>query len=407
MLIQDIEKVLRVVREKSLYPDIHRIDSASTNPEIIINGKKVLIFCSNNYLGTATDERIKEEIIKAVSTYGMGSGGSRLVSGNTAPQELLEKKVADFKETEAAITFATGYMANTGIIPALFNLPNLSATDYLKDKFLSENKGVIFSDELNHASIVDGARLSKAERVKYRHCDVEDLRTQLKKKRGIGRKLIITDGVFSMDGDITPLPEIMNLAEEYGAAVMVDDAHATGILGIRGKGTAEYFGLKNKPEITMGTFTKVFGGLGGFVAGSQDLIDYLKVTARTYIFSAPIPPAIVVGIIKSMEIVSNEPERRLILWKNINHFKNRLEEKGFNTLRSETQIIPIFIGDEHRAIKVSRKLLERGFFVPAIRWPAVEHGKSRLRITLMTSHTIEQIDELFDALVKIRDEIKF
>lgn len=406
MIIPDIEKTLSFIKKEALYPDMHIIEGASTDPEILIDGRKVLIFCSNNYLGLATDSRIKEEVINGVKEYGMGSGGSRLISGNTLPQKLLEESIARFKGTEDAISFATGYMANTGVIPALFDLPTLSVRDYFTKKFLSNDKGYIFSDELNHASIVDGVRLAKAERIIYKHCDVDDLRKKLKSKKG-GRKLIITDGVFSMDGDIAPLDKIMALAKEFDASVMVDDAHATGILGPNGKGTAEHFDLKDQPEITLGTFTKVFGGVGGFVAGSKELVDYLRVTARTYIFSAPIPPAISLGLIKSLEIISSEENRRAKLWENVAYLKKKLKENNFDTLKSETQIMPIYIGDDQKAIAASRKMLEYGIFAPCVRWPAVAHGQSRLRITLMSTHSKEQIDAFFSALMKTREEVGF
>ncbi len=406
MIIPDIKKTLEFINKEALYPDMHIVEGASTDPEIVIDRRKVLIFSSNNYLGLATDTRVKEEVIEGVKEYGMGSGGSRLISGNTRPQKTLEKSIADFKGAEDAIIFATGYMANTGVIPALFNLPTTSLKDYITKNFFSNNKGYIFSDELNHASIVDGARLAKAEKLIYKHCDIDDLEKKLKSIKG-GRKLIITDGVFSMDGDIAPLDKIMDLAKKYNSTVMVDDAHATGILGANGKGTAEYFSLKEQPEITLGTFTKVFGGVGGFVVGSKELVDYLRVTARTYIFSAPIPPAISLGLIKSLEIINSEKERRAKLLENVAYLKKMLNENGFDTLKSETQIIPIFIGDDQKAISASRKMLEYGIFAPCVRWPAVAHGQSRLRITIMSTHTHEQIDTFFNALMKTRSEVGF
>lgn len=406
MIIPDIKKTLEFINREALYPDMHVVEGASTDPEIIIDGRKVLIFSSNNYLGLATDKRVKDEVIKGVKEYGMGSGGSRLISGNTRPQKTLEKSIAEFKGAKDAIVFATGYMANTGVIPALFNLPTLSLKDYVTGKFFLNNKGYIFSDELNHASIVDGARLAKAERLIYKHCDTNDLEKKLRSKRG-GRKLIITDGVFSMDGDIAPLDKIMALAKKYNATVMVDDAHATGILGVNGRGTAEYFELKEQPEITLGTFTKVFGGVGGFIVGSKELVDYLRVTARTYIFSAPIPPAISLGLVRSLEITNSENERRIKLWENIAYLKKMLVQSGFDTLKSETQIIPIFIGDDQKAISASRKMLEYGVFAPCVRWPAVAHGQSRLRVTLMSTHTREQIDVFFKALMHTRSEVGF
>ncbi len=403
----ELKKTLDFIEDKIAYPDIFTIEGASTNPEITIDGRKVLIFCSNNYLSVATDPRIKEEMKRAVEKYGMGSGGSRLVSGNIYIQGELERKIAEFKGTEDAITFSTGYMANEGTIPALLQPPGTSLFNYFKNKTFLRDSALVLSDELNHASIVDGTRLSRADKIIYKHRDMADLEKALRRSGKYKRKLIVTDGVFSMDGDIAPLDEIMSISKRYAAIVMVDDAHATGVLGDSGKGTAEYFKLKDHPEVTMGTFTKVFGGVGGFVAGSKDLIKYLRVTARPYIFSAPIPPVIACGLLRAIDIVSSEPQRRIRLWSNINYLKNRLDEHGFNTLRSETQIIPIFIGEEKKAILVSRRLLELGYFLPCIRWPAVERGKSRLRLTLMADHTKEHIDGLLRALISVKDQVRF
>ncbi len=407
MKSSEIAETLKFIDKKIAYPDIYSIEGASTNPEVTVNGKKVLMFCSNNYLSIATDSRIKEVMRGAVEKYGMGSGGSRLVSGNIDIQAELEAKIAQFKGVEDAITFSTGYMANTGVIPVLLKPPTTSFFGYIKDKTFLRDASLVLSDELNHASIVDGVRLSKAEKIVFRHKDTAGLEEALKTSRGYKRKLIVTDGVFSMDGDIAPLSDIMNLAKKHDAVVMVDDAHATGILGEHGKGTAEHFHLTENPDISMGTFTKVFGGVGGFVAGSRDLIKYLRVTARTYIFSAPIPPVIATGLIKAIDIVASEPERRRKLWENITYAHAGLRSKNLNILESETQITPILIGDEKKAINVSRRLLELGCFLPCVRWPAVARGASRLRMTLMTDHTKEQIDALIGALEIVKKEFKF
>ena len=407
MKSREVNEILSFIDKKVGYPDISAIEGASTNPEITINGRKVLIFCSNNYLSVAADARIKEEMKKAVDIYGMGSGGSRLVSGNIAIQEELEKKIAEFKGAEAAITFSTGYMANTGAIPAILQPPVSSAIAYLKEKMSLGDKSLVLSDELNHASIVDGIRLSKAEKKIYKHRDMDELEKYLKEARGYKRKLIISDGVFSMDGDITPLADIMNLAEKYDAAVMVDDAHATGVLGEQGRGTAEHFKLEKQPDITMGTFTKVFGGVGGFIVGSKELIKYLRVTARSYVFSAPIPPVIVAGLIKAVDIVSSEQERRIKVMENVQYLHAQLRSLGFNILDSQTPITPIIIGEEKKAVEVSRRLLELGFFIPCIRWPAVSHGASRLRLTLMSDHTRQNVDALLKALIAVKKEFSF
>jgi 8-amino-7-oxononanoate synthase len=403
----ELKFVLKTIEEKIGYPDIQTIEGTPTNPEVIINGRKVLMFCSNNYLGLASDPRIKKVVADAVDIYGMGSGGSRLVSGNTNVQEKLEEKIANFKGTENAITFSTGYMTNTGVIPALLNPPVVSVSSYLYKMLLGE-RSVVFSDELNHASIIDGIKLSKTEKVVYKHLDTRDLEKQLKKRRSYKRKMIITDGVFSMDGDIAPLDKIIPLAKKYDAIVMIDDAHATGILGKTGRGTLEHFNIDHDGSmVLMGTFTKVFGGIGGFIAGSKELIKYLRVMGRTYMFSAPIPPAISAGIMSSIDFVSDEPERRETLWDNVSYLKENLGKYGFNTLGSQTQIVPIFIGDENKAINASRKLLDQGIFISCVRWPAVPHAESRLRLTVSSQHTRHQIDTLIRALIKIKKELKF
>ena len=409
-----IKEIVEFARKIGIYPDIYKIDGASTNPEITVvnqegNRQKVLMFSSNNYLGTANNDQVKKALTQAVEKYGMGSGGSRLVSGNIDIQEELESAIAKFKGYESAITFSTGYMANTGIIPALLNPPNIFPTEVVGgiiSKMLGKNDSVVFSDTLNHASIVDGCKLAKSDRIIYNHKDLYDLEDKLKKNKNYKRKLIVSDGVFSMDGDIAPVKDIMKLADRYSCMVMIDDAHASGVLGANGKGTTEYFGLEKKPEIMMGTFTKAFGAVGGFVAGSKDIIDYLRVTARTYIFSAPIPPVIVAGILEALKVI--EAERPFDkLKENINYIMPKLKSGGFNTMETETQIIPIVIGEEKKTKEVSRELLNRGIFTPAITWPAVSRGKGRLRITVMSTHTKENIDYLFSELLKVKTKYNF
>lgn len=407
MILDDIKKSLELIKKEGVYPDVFTISGPSTTTEVNVNGRDATIFCSNNYLGLATDQRVKEATLAGVQTFGLGSGGSRLVSGNISVQRDLEYAIARFKGEADAITFVTGYMANTGVIPALVrNLPT-SKFQFLLKQFVPHDRVGIFSDELNHASIVDGCIIAKADRIVYKHRNTDDLEEQLRSRGEYQKKLIITDGVFSMDGDIAALDKIVELAEKYDALVMVDDAHATGVLGPNGKGTADHFGIKSKHLITMGTFTKVFGGIGGFVVGDAYLMDYLRVTARTYVFTAPVPPAVALGITKAIEIVANEPERREKLMQNVAHLRTRLNEIGCNTLSSETQILPVLIGDEKKATLVSRKMLERGYFVPCVRWPAVAHGEARLRVTTMTPHEKKHIDGFVDALAEVKNEVHF
>jgi 8-amino-7-oxononanoate synthase len=389
-----IRKLLKAVEDHHLYPQIKTVYSAA-NPSVNIDGKEVLCFCSNNYLGLATHPKVINAAVEAVQKYGTSCGGSRLISGNLVLQETLEIELAEFKQTEATLVFMTGFMANTGTIPALMNMVNTYGLPRIP-----QEDNVIISDELNHASIVDACRLSKASRFIYRHKDMQELENILKQNKS-KRKLIVTDGVFSMDGDIAPLPRIVELAQEYEAMVMVDDAHATGLLGENGRGTVEHFHLEGKVDIVMGTLSKAFGGVGGFVAGSSDLIKFLRVKARQFIFSSALPPSTAAGVIAAIREIKGHPELRQRLWKNVKHLKDGLKNMGFNTLGSETQIIPVLIGKEKKAMEAADKLFAEGIFVPCVRWPAVPEGQARLRCTVMATHTEEQIDQALKSFEKI------
>lgn len=378
-----ISRIIQRARQKDYYPDIPTIEGSSTRPEVKVGSRDVLMFSSNDYLGVAADPRVKEKIIKAARKYGMGSGGSRMVSGNLDIQEQLEQAITRFKGAEAAIVFATGYMANVATLPAL-------ARYYPS----------VFGDELNHASIEDGCKLSKAEVFIYRHKDMADLKEAIESSNGRGR-LIVTDSLFSMDGDIADLPKLVEYKKRYDAVLMIDDAHASGVLGANGRGAMEHYSLTEGVDVIMGTFSKSFGGVGGFICGSEDLIDYLRFAGRAYVFSAPIPPAISAGIVEAIKIVESEPERRERLWENTNYLRAGLQQLGFDLLGSESQIMPIFIGDEKKAIKASRGLLEKGIFVPCARWPVVNRGKARLRITVMSSHEHHHIDRMIDVLERL------
>ena len=405
--MEQIKKFLKFVQENKLYPDVKLISGSPTATEIVINGRKILVFCSNDYLGLANSALLKKAAHEAIDKYGVGSGGSRLISGNTDIQVELERAIAEFKGGESAITFSTGYMANTGAIPAIMDV--VGNIKKLGNKIIalpSLKKNIILSDELNHASIIDGCRLTHSKIVVYKHKNVKDLENKLKKYKS-RRKLIVTDGVFSMDGDIAPLPEIVSLAKKYNAITMVDDAHASGVLGRNGRGTTEYFGLKESDvNIIMGTFTKAFGGVGGFIVGSKDLTDFLRITARSYIFSAPIPPTISASLIAAIKEARNNTKLRENLWSNVNYLKNNLKKMGFDTLSSETQIIPVLIGEEAKAIEFSELLFEAGILAPCVRWPAVPWGKARLRLTIKATHTREQIDKLLENIEKIGRKLR-
>ncbi|GIM46875.1 8-amino-7-oxononanoate synthase [Collibacillus ludicampi] len=374
---------LESIRNKGLYRRLRRMESAAST-RVIVDGREMLMCASNNYLGLADDHRLIEAAIEAIRKYGTGSSGSRLTTGNTALHEQLEERIARFKGTEAAIVFNTGYMANVAAMTAL-----ATAGD------------VIFSDEWNHASLIDGCRLSKADVVIYRHADLKDLEEKLMRYRSGKRNLIVTDGVFSMDGDIANLPGIVELAERYGAWVMVDDAHATGVLGRRGAGTVEHFDLHGRVHIQMGTLSKAVGAEGGYIAGTHELIEYLRNCARPFIFSTALSPGVIGTALTAIDLIENEPERRARLSLISKRVREELIEMGFRVMSGETPILPILIGEAERAVEFSHHLEEQGVFAPAIRPPSVPQGTSRIRLTLMATHTDEDVRDILGAFARI------
>lgn len=378
---------LQVIEEQGLTRKL-RLFSTGNESEVVVNGKKFLLFSSNNYLGLATDSRLKKKATEGISKYGTGAGGSRLTTGNFDIHEQLESEIADFKKTEAAIVFSSGYLANVGVISSV-----MKAGD------------TIFSDAWNHASIIDGCRLSKAKTIVYEHADMVDLERKLRQSHGDGMKFIVTDGVFSMDGDIAPLPKIVELAKEYKAYIMIDDAHATGVLGNDGCGTADYFGLKDEIDFTVGTLSKAIGAEGGFVSTSSIAKNYLLNNARSFIFQTALSPSAIEAAREGISIIQNEPERRKQLLKNAQYLRLKLEESGFVIKEGETPIISLIIGSSHEAMQFSAKLLDEGVFIPAIRPPTVPKGSSRLRITVMATHTIEQLDMVISKIKKIGKEM--
>lgn len=401
-IMKYFKQVVGILRNQELYPKIRAITGPSSSPEIIINGKKFLTFCSNNYLGLASNEDIKKVVIEAIKKYGVGSASTRLLSGTLDIQVEFETKLAEYFNFGDSITFSSGYSANLGIIRML-----VDQFPYFPLPFGNED-GVIFSDETNHASIVDAVRLSHSERVIYKHNNIKDLEEKLvndsyKNKR----KLIITDGIFSMDGDFADLVAITKLAEEYNSLVFVDDSHGTGVIGPAGKGTAYHLGVGDKVDVTMGSFTKAWGSIGGFVAiKSKDLADYLRVTARSYIFSDPIIPSVVAGLIKTLEIIKNGDELREKTLGNAFYLRTELKKLGYEVLGEDNiPIVPPLLGSEKNAIEFSKKLLEAGIFAPPVRRPAVPEGKERLRLTTMATHTKEQLDYLLENMEKIGKEL--
>jgi len=351
---------------------------------VIIDGKKVINFCSNNYLSLANDPRLKEAAIEAINKYGVGSGASRLVCGNMVLHEKLEEKIAEFKKTEAALVFNSGYVANLGIISAIL-----------------DRESICFSDKLNHASIIDGIILSNANFKRFAHKDMESLENLLKNNSDFKNKLIISDTVFSMDGDIAPLKEIVRLAEKFSCPVMVDEAHATGVFGKNGVGMVEHFGLKDKIEVQMGTLSKAVGSFGAFVCGKKELIDYLINFSRAFIYTTALPPAVCAASIKAIGIIQDEPERRIRLWQNVKFLKEGLAKIGFDTLESESPIIPILTRDAMLTMEFSKKLFEEGLFIQGIRPPTVPVNQSRLRITVTSQHSQQDLEFALEKLKKI------
>ncbi len=390
-----INEIMSYIDEHALYPDL-RIVEGPQDPEVTVDGKKVVMFCSNNYLGLSTHPDLIKAACDATRKYGVGSGGSRLLSGNLDIHKKFETAIAEFEGGEDAISWATGYAANLGLISAIMNPLKVRPRDFFTID------GVIFSDELNHASIVDGIRLSKQKKVVYNHRDVKDLEYKLR-KHPLRRKLVVTDSVFSMDGDIAPLDKIVPLCKKYGAMLLVDDAHATGVLGNNGHGSLEYFNLKlgRDVDVIMGTCSKSLTSTGGFAVGNKNLISYLRIASRSYMFSAAMTPATAAILIKALELMKNEPERHKQLVKNAEYLRFGLQQAGFNTLSSQTQIIPILIGTDENAIRFSRNLFEKNIYAPAVRWPAVEKGKARIRFALMASHKKEHLDALIKACIEV------
>ncbi|MEH6948176.1 8-amino-7-oxononanoate synthase [Bacillus sp. JJ634] len=382
-----LNQELQQIREQGLFRTLRRIDAAS-DTETVLEGKKVLLFSSNNYLGLANDSRMKEKAIEAIKQFGTGSGGSRLTTGNLSLHEQLERDIASFKGKEASLVFSSGFLANIGIISTLM-----------------KQGDVILSDSLNHASIIDGCRLSKADTVIYNHVDMNDLEKKLQNTTSYQRRLIVTDGVFSMDGNIAPLPAIVSLAQKYGAMVMVDDAHSTGILGKTGAGTAEYFGLTHQIDLLMGTLSKSIGAEGGYVAASQSLIQYLRNKARSFIFQTALSPSVVAASIEGIRIIREERERSVRLLENAEFLRNELKKSGFSLIDGSTPILAVLIGSAQDAVHFSKRLEEEGIFAPAIRPPTVPEGMSRIRLTIMATHRQEQLEYALHTFVKIGKEM--
>ena len=380
---------LQELKEQGLYIHIRTLEG-SQGAWLEIEGKRVLNLCSNNYLGFANEPRLKEAAIKAVEKWGVGPGAVRTIAGALKIHEELENALAEFKRVEAALFFQTGFISNQAVIPTIIG-----------------ERDAIFSDELNHASIIDGIRLTKAKRFIYKHNDVEDLKAKLEEasKENFRRKLIITDGVFSMDGDLAPLPGIVELAEKYNAMVMVDDAHGEGVLGEAGRGIVDHFKLHGRVDIEIGTLSKAFGVVGGYVAGRKELIEYLKQRSRPFLFSTPLSPADTAASLEAVKILMESGERVEKLWDNAKYFKEKMNELGFDTGHSQTPITPVMLYDAKLATEFSRKLFEEGVFAQAIGYPTVPKGKARIRVMISAVHTKEDLDFAIEKFAKVGKEL--
>ncbi|MDW7660098.1 MAG: glycine C-acetyltransferase [Bacillota bacterium] len=372
------------LKDQGVYRILPILEGAN-EAEIILNGQSVINLSSNNYLGFASHPRLKEAAIKAVEKYGVGSGAVRTIIGNMDIHEELEVKLAKFKREEAVMVFQSGFNCNAGAIQAITNKGDL-----------------IISDELNHASIIDGVRLSRADKAVFKHSDMEDLVRVLEEKRSnYANCLIITDGVFSMDGDLAKLPEIVEIAEKYNCMTYVDDAHGSGVLGENGRGTVDHFGLHGRIDFTIGTLSKAIGVIGGYVAGSKVMKEWLLHRGRPLLFSTSLPPAAVGAIMEAVDLLSSTTEYTDRLWSNAKFFKAELGKLGYNIGHSETPITPVIIGDEAKTVAFSKRMLEKGVFVSAIIFPTVPKGTGRVRCMVTAGHTEEQLSRA----VKVFEEV--
>ena len=384
-MLPDLNSELQALREQNLYRSVRRVET-SQEPRIRIKGRELILFCSNNYLGLANHPVLKDAAIEALNTYGSSTVASALISGYMPPHAELENSMAQFLGTEAAIAFPTGYTANLGVIPALINRDD-----------------IIFSDQLNHRSIIDGCRLSRAQIAIYNHCDIAHLETQLRTSSGHRRRLIVTDGVFSMDGDIAPLPELVSLAEQHNAILMVDDAHATGVLGPGGRGTFEHYGLAPKTiDILMTSGSKALGASGGFICGNLDLIDLIRNRSAAYIYTTAMPPDACASTTAALDLIQRDTSLHQRLRHNTTTISQHLQTLGFDLAQSQTHIIPILIGDAQKTVEISEHLYNRGIYLYGIRPPTVPEGQSRLRLSVMATHTDDDIAQLLDAMTEVR-----
>ena len=381
-----LQKEYQELVDKALDWRLKELQGAS-EPVTMVDGREVLVLCANNYLGLATHPKLKQAALEAVEKYGVGSGAVRAISGNMDVHMELEERLARFKKAEASLTYPTGFMANSGLIPQLVNRGDL-----------------IISDELNHGSIIDGVRLSRADRAVYKHNDMDDLAKILEEseKKNPRRILIITDGVFSMDGDMAPLDQVVKHGKKHGAMIYVDDAHGEGVLGEGGRGIVSHFNLTHKEvQVEMGTFSKAYGTIGGHVSGSESLVKFAYNKSRTWLLSSSHPPAVAAATIAAIDVLETEPRHVENLWKNTRYFKKAVDDLGFNTGNSQTPIIPIIVGESHKAKTLADELYEQGVYVVPIVFPMVSRDLARIRVQMHAKLSIEQLDSVIAKIEQI------
>ena len=382
-----IDEELAHLKEAGLFTNIRTIDSPM-DAWVTIDGRRLLNFCANNYLGLANHPRLKQAAKDAIDLYGIGPGAVRTIAGTMSLHLELEQRLAEFKKAEACITFQSGFMANVATIPALVGRDD-----------------VIFSDELNHASIIDSCRLSRARVARYAHNDVDDLQRKIIETTDYGRRLIVTDGVFSMDGDIAPLDKICAVAEQHGILLMVDDAHGEGVLGSGGRGIVDHFGLHGRVDIEIGTLSKAFGVVGGLVAGKQSIVDWLRQRGRPFLFSSAMTVPDVAACIEATKILQESTERVDKLWANADLFKQEMKQLGFDTGHTQTPIVPVMLGDAPLAQQFSRRLFEEGLFAMAIGYPTVPEGKARIRVMNSAAHSQNDLEQALDTFSRVGKEL--
>jgi len=375
------------VRDLGIYPYFRMIASGQ-DPVVTMNGQRVIMLGSNNYLGLTNHPEIKKAAAEALESYGTGTAGSRFLNGTLEIHVELERRLAEFMNREAALTFSTGFQVNLGVISSLI-----------------DRKDVVILDNLDHACILDGARLSFGRVLKYRHNDMDALEERLRSVEDDRSSLIVVDGVFSMEGDLANLPRIVELKKKFGARLMVDDAHGIGVMGENGRGTTEHFGLEDEADLVMGTFSKSLATVGGFVVGDSQIIDYVKHHARSLIFSAAPPPASVASVIKALEVIEREPERRQKLWENTDYMKREFSTIGFDTGESESPVIPLVVGEDMAAFKMTIRLQEEGVFANPVVSPAVPEGRAMIRTSYMATHSRDHLDRALGAFRKVGREM--